>query len=268
LPKVSLTAEHVTMPGDTPYEYRVSGSANYIALHDIVLADGELVTDTGKSSRYRDLRGKMTYVPAGTPVRGWGEPIARRNSFTAIYFGADAIPEALAGSSIWENERVYFSDVRLANTLGKLNRALHADEPFMDLLGETLCDLAILELACSYQSSIPSIGDRPALRSSDIARVREFIMSRLADDISLSDLAQVVGLSKYYFCRAYKSATGHSPYRDILMIRVETARIELMQGTSIQVAAARTGFSNVSQFSRTFKQFAGLPPSAYAKLSH
>jgi AraC family transcriptional regulator len=268
LPMASLCAEHVALPSEASYEYAVSGRDNYIALHDIVLDDGALVADTGPPNVDKDLRGKITYIPSGMSVSGWSAPKARRNSFTAIHFSADAIPEPLAQSSVWERERIYFTDSRLAATLLKLDRALHAGEPFMGLLGETLCDLAIVELASGNPSRPASMRDQPALRSQDIDRVHEFIVAHLADDISLSDLARVVGLSKFYFCRAYKSATGHSPYHEILATRIGTARDALVRGMSIQTAAAQTGFTNLSQFSRTFKQFTGLSPSAFTRSSH
>jgi AraC family transcriptional regulator len=268
LPKASLCAEHVTLPSEAPCEYAVSGRHHYIALHDVVLDDGELLADSDLLSVDKDLRGKVTYIPSGMSVRGWGAPKARRNSFTAIHFGADAIPEPLAQSSVWERARVHFTDGRLGATLVKLDRALHAGEPFMSLLGETLCDLAIVELAHGHQTATSSVRDKPALRPSDIDRVHEFIVAHLADDISLTDLAHVVGLSKYYFCRAYKSATGRSPYHEILATRIETARDFLIRGAPIQKAAAQTGFTNLSQFSRTFKQFTGLSPSAFTRASN
>jgi len=97
LPKASLSAEHVITPSEISYEFAVSERDNYIALHDIVLDDGEILTNAASSITDRDLRRKITFVPAGMPVRGWGDPKARRNSFTAIHFGADAIPEPSRG---------------------------------------------------------------------------------------------------------------------------------------------------------------------------
>jgi AraC family transcriptional regulator len=264
----SLRAERITLPDQSIYEYAISINENYLALHDIVLTDGEFVTELGDTKADEDLRGKLTYIPAGMATHGWGAPATRSNSFTAIYFGIDAIPEALEGSPVWVKERFAFADVRLEAILAKLDHALRNDSPFMRLLAETLCDLAIVEIAYGDQTMARSARKNPALRRGDIDRVQEFIIAHLADDISLSDLAHVVGLSKFHFCRAYKAATGVSPYQEILATKINRSRDALEGGMTVQAAASLTGFRNQSQFSRTFKHITGQTPSSVMRGPH
>ncbi len=265
LPSSGLSAERVVMRSSAPYEFSVTGAANYLALHDIVMTDGEMSVGGGSPIAEHDLRGKLTFIPAGVPVRGWSDPRSRRNSFTAIHFEEGAIPEPLLDLSVWRQPMIYFRDSRLAATLTKLDRALRRGEPFMELLGASLCELAIVEMALGRKSASSDIQKRPALRAADIDSVRQFIHAHMAGDITLGDMAKVAGLSKFHFCRAYKSATGRTPYREVLLSRVDAARALLSEGVSIQSTAARTGFANPSQFSRTFKQLSGVSPSTFAR---
>lgn len=266
IPGAGITAERVTLQPDASYEFGLQGRAHYLALHDIVLRDGEVAVNGGRPIASTDLRGSLTYVPAGMAVHGWSDPGGRRNAFTAIHFEPSVIPESLAQGGAWDEPRIYFNDSQLAATLFKLDRALRRREPFMELLGESLCELAIVELAASRRSVPPIEGRQRALRASDVDRIRQYIRDNLANDITLTEMASVVGLSKSHFCRAYKVATGVTPYHEVLAQRVEAARGMLGRGQSIPIIAVRTGFTDASQFSRTFKKWTGVTPSAFARL--
>ena len=93
------------------------------------------------------------------------------------------------------------------------------------------------------------------------------MMTALTDeDLSLKELAAQCGLSVSYFVRAFKATTGDSPHRWILRHRIDCSKVMLAEGqlTLVEIAA-RCGFADQSHFTRMFKSFVGIPPSAWRR---
>ncbi|WP_293678731.1 AraC family transcriptional regulator [uncultured Phenylobacterium sp.] len=254
VPAAALGAERVEL-APSRFEYATTGEAHYLALHDIVMDDGEICVGGDAPIRQTDLRRTMTFLPAGVRVTGWTDPLVRPNSFVALHFDAEAIPAQLRGSANFEDPAVYFRDRRLCETLTKLDRAMRADAPSMALLADALCDLAVRECGLRFAKVSGSVVARPtpSLSQSQIMRVRDFIAGNLSASISLSDLSAVIGLSKFHFARAFKATAGRSPYQEVLQMRLAVARRLLSGGCTAEVVAARTGFTNARQLRRAIR---------------
>ncbi|MEM9358201.1 MAG: AraC family transcriptional regulator [Pseudomonadota bacterium] len=95
-------------------------------------------------------------------------------------------------------------------------------------------------------------------------RVVDYIHDRLADDLSLKDLADIAAMSPFHFSRAFKAATGHSPLQYLIGCRMDRAKV-LLRTTKLTVAeiAYRTGYEDAGRFSQHFKKRVGVRPSAY-----
>jgi len=95
-------------------------------------------------------------------------------------------------------------------------------------------------------------------------RVREYILAHLEEDLSNPVLAEFVGLSAYYFPRAFKQSAGVSPHRFVLQSRVERAK-HLLVETELPLAqiAVAAGFSDQSHCSRRFRELVGITPSRF-----
>jgi AraC family transcriptional regulator len=95
-------------------------------------------------------------------------------------------------------------------------------------------------------------------------RVIDFIQNNIDSDISLDDLAKIACLSAFHFCRAFKTATGLSPFQYISEVRINKAKVLLAhQRTPINDIALSTGFSTGANLARAFKKAVGLSPSQY-----
>lgn len=261
LPAAALHAERVELV-PTRFDFSVTGSTHYIALHDILMRDGALRVGRCEPIRQTDLRGKITFLPAGTPVDGWTDPLARRNSFVAIHFAESAIPEPLRGAANYRAPAVYFEDRGLVETLAKLARALNRDEPLLELLAESLCDVAIVEfglLRTAAPASMPRAA--PMLSARKISTVRDFIAANLAAPVTLAELSAVAGLSKFHFSRAFKAATGRSPYNEVLNARLVLARRLLGEGMAAGDASVKTGFTSAAQLRRSLRQHPADKPA-------
>jgi AraC family transcriptional regulator len=99
-----------------------------------------------------------------------------------------------------------------------------------------------------------------------VLRAVELMRSRLAESLSLDELAQAAGLSPFHFARQFKVATGHPPHEYLIRLRVDRAQ-ELLRKkarTWTMAAIAREcGFSDQSHLARHFKRVLGVTPGDY-----
>ncbi|WP_324824617.1 AraC family transcriptional regulator [Sinanaerobacter sp. ZZT-01] len=102
--------------------------------------------------------------------------------------------------------------------------------------------------------------------STEVRAVCEFLEENYMKNITLNDLSDLIGLSKYYLLRTFTKQRGISPYSYLETIRIDKAKKMLEEGISPLEAALQTGFSDQSHFSRFFKKFIGLTPKQYQNI--
>ncbi|MFI6041721.1 helix-turn-helix domain-containing protein [Nocardia sp. NPDC051321] len=103
------------------------------------------------------------------------------------------------------------------------------------------------------------------------ARVRSaaaMMRERLADPITLADIAAEVHLSVYHLVRVFKKETGETPYRCLTRLRIEEAK-QLLRHTGLTVGqvAGRCGFASAGALSTAFLRHTGTRPSVYRNSS-
>jgi AraC-like DNA-binding protein len=98
-----------------------------------------------------------------------------------------------------------------------------------------------------------------------LLKVKETILSRLSDEqLSVESLAEEIALSRSQLLRKVTALTGVSVNELIRTFRLQKAAQLLEQnwGPVTQVAY-EVGFSNLSYFSKVFKEQYGVLPSEY-----
>ena len=85
-------------------------------------------------------------------------------------------------------------------------------------------------------------------------------------NITLDELSELTGLSKYYLLRSFTKQRGISPYRYLETIRIDRAKKLLEKGVLPIEAALQTGFTDQSHFTNFFKKFIGLTPKQYMNI--
>ena len=263
-----FSAQYMPIDQTDPYSFEFTGTEHYLANHDLILDDGSMTVDGLPPTPGGDLRGKMTYVPSGRKIEGWAQPADRSNSFTALYFDPAILSE--------ETERVfstgdfvpsvYFRDDNIRNTLERLEIALRSDND-NDVFVETLGLLGALEVGRLQAEIAASPDNRTSkLSAHQERRVRDFVDARFADEISLSDLAEIAGLSRFHFARQFKATFGTTPHQYLMDKRIEAARAMLHRaGLSMAEIAQKSGFRSDTNFSRAFRSQTGVSPSVYRK---
>ena len=97
-----------------------------------------------------------------------------------------------------------------------------------------------------------------------INRARSLIDDDPAAAVSLAELAEVAGLSRFQLLRAFSKATGLTPHAYLLQRRIHLARALIAQGKALADAAAASGFADQSHMTRMFVRQYGVSPRAYA----
>jgi len=88
---------------------------------------------------------------------------------------------------------------------------------------------------------------------------------RLERDASPDELAQLVNLSRFHFCTAFRVSVGRSPREWLIDRRIERARELLADPTlSITEIALATGYTS-SAFGARFRQRVGMTPSEFRR---
>lgn len=268
---VGVVAEHVPIVVDDGYKYQWIGYSHYLALHDLRLADGETFTDGSTVDRRKDLRGTMTFAPAGCRIWGWSLPRTAGQSFTALYLNPREMEEAVAQKlrHIPSQANVYFANPALRSTLEKVQWALTDTTPADSMYLESLFLIAVLELCVIQKEKLVAMAQPPGrLSRSHEHKIADYVQANLGKDISLNDLAQITGLSRFHFLRAFKRTTEETPYQYLLRLRVERAQTLLRESKlSVSQIAGAVGFKDSTQFIRTFRKKVGATPGAYRELT-
>lgn len=162
--------------------------------------------------------------------------------------------------------RTQFVSARSQAAVEYLLRAVSVDLEAGCPHGPILVESVAATLIRLFSTPEPSGRAAPRLRSSDATRLRELIASRMAEPLSLAQLAEAANLSVGHLVRAFKASFGVTPYQYILRARVQRAQ-ELIEagGTSLPDVARQVGFADLSQMSKTFRRILDRPPSAVAR---
>ncbi|WP_432826830.1 helix-turn-helix domain-containing protein [Dactylosporangium sp. CA-092794] len=146
--------------------------------------------------------------------------------------------------------------------LTAMMRALSTRDETDELYAESAAEFMAVHLLTRHART-PVPPDR-VLRDRRVQRVVAVMRDRLADPLTLADLAVEVHLSPYHLLRVFKETTGETPHRFLTRLRITEAQ-RLLRDTDLALAdiAARCGFAGPGSFSTTFLRHVGVRPSAY-----
>ena len=140
-------------------------------------------------------------------------------------------------------------------------RACEAPPAYLDSLFDTL--LSTLIQRHSNVREIQGLA-KHALAPVRLRRVLDHIETALYGPLDLDDLAQVAGLSRFHFSRAFRKAVGEPPLAYVARRRLEIAKT-MLRTTPLPIAevAAGAGFNSASYFCVAFQRAFGRSPREY-----
>lgn len=193
----------------------------------------------------------------------------------------DELHDGQAGTDIGMRYRVgYIDPAQVQNVLG--GKALPfidgaiSDDPslyqaVLGLLAEVDQDISGLE----YQDALYDLatamdavsGKRNHSRKSydyqAAEMARQYIADNLQQSISLDKLEAITGRDRWKLSRDFRLLFGTSPYRYLIMRRLQQARGMMVQGMELSDVAACCDFSDQSHMNRHFKKTYGISPKQW-----
>ena len=131
---------------------------------------------------------------------------------------------------------------------------------------------AMLRLLSLFAQHLSILSNQLAVRrkndeATNMTRARQFIEDHQAEPLSLGRIAQVANISRHYFCKMFKKATGINFTDYLSRVRVEKSKTLLLNPNSrISEAAFACGFQSMTNFNREFKRIVGRSPTQFRRL--
>lgn len=109
------------------------------------------------------------------------------------------------------------------------------------------------------------MSDRRELHSISLAK--DYVKQHYAEEISLQDMGDYLGLNPTYFSRLFKQEAGETFLEYLTNFRIDKAKslLEDHQMVLIDIASS-VGYKDEKYFSRVFKKTTGLSPKEYRRL--
>ena len=107
---------------------------------------------------------------------------------------------------------------------------------------------------------------RGGLAPWQIRQVTTYIEGHLDKTIRTKDLAALVKLSSFHFCRAFRESFNDSPHGYLMRRRVERAQgLMLTTNAPLGQIAAECGLADQAHFNKLFRRFVGDSPGAWRR---
>jgi AraC family transcriptional regulator len=221
----------------------------------------------GKVESTTLLPGTVTIVPRG--VDGWHRSNGRIE-VSNVFLGADRLQDcadvAANGQSPEIIGRKGVSDPKLFAVMKLLSDEVELSGLGSRLFTEQAIDLMCLQLLRIHSSfSKPLQGTvRRGLAAWQVKRISTYMHDYIDQDIGLQDLANLVAMSRFHFCHAFRLATGHTPHGWLSKLRIERAR-QLLAVPELRIidVALAVGYQTPSAFSASFRRALGITPTQY-----
>ncbi|OXM50433.1 AraC family transcriptional regulator [Amycolatopsis alba] len=235
-------------------------------LHLVLPLSGKAVMETrdeGRWNRHHWEPGRLELAVPGRPVsrRYRGDESMRSLQVHLPGTTVEPIAERLGGRAV-DHEAMAASVAGGDPLLDELVRAVGNARENDDLYAESAAAFLAVHLLTRHarKPGPPDTGREDSRVRAAVAMMRE----RLADPLSLAEIAGEVHLSVYHFIRVFKEKTGETPHRFLGRLRMEEAR-RLLRDTDLPISriASRCGFATAGALSAAFLRHTGSRPSEY-----
>jgi len=235
---------HVVLSGDVKYE----------------------VVTRGKTLRFRSRPGTTFVLPRGTVDElRWEGPTHRIAVAIHSSLLSNALDETAHQRDIELTEHWNVTDRHIMAVLLAMTTDLDEGSPAGRIYGESLANALAVYLLNRYtvQRYTPALYKR-GLPRYRLKRVLDYIGDNLTEDLGLSQLAGLAGMSPHYFAELFKRSTGYAPHRYVMLQRIERAKQALRDPErGVTEAGIDAGFQNPSHFAHVFRRFVGVSPSTF-----
>ncbi|WP_281975150.1 AraC family transcriptional regulator [Halobacillus litoralis] len=250
------------------------GEADESHTHDYfqlsVPLSGDLMTYHNSKKRKLEFEESLLVPPGDSHQH---EAVHARKKIMLISFNEEIISEAYRTYTGFELDSIDFSPVQ-SNSQLLLNKAMslfqiasyEGMEAVLAREGE-LASVLLDQMRGSHSEHWEKSGKkRPYSSEPSIKAIKDYILERYQDDVTLDHLAVHLNISKYHLHRSFTNAVGMTPREFLHHVRLRKAAC-LLKGKDMEITevAFKVGFQSISTFNRSFKKFYGKTPTQFLK---
>ena len=259
----------------------ISFSSNYPVISTMV--KGKTVIHFSDEKPFDYIPGESIAIPSNTNIDIDFPETSEQNptQCTVIFIDYQKISEAVAylnefhpradENGTWKSNFGHFlhfnnhrTFVEVVNDLIKIicSEQYHVKE----LLVETLLKELIIRVM--QMENLEQIHSNTVkyLTTNRFAYLMKYIEENLRNTLKITDLCQIVYMSKPSLFRTFKNEFGISPIEFVIRERIRLAKNLLGSQNSIKESCFKSGFNNLHYFVRTFKRVEGITPKTYVNL--
>ena len=183
--------------------------------------------------------------------------------YRILYIDPALILEALGGRALPFVREAVTGDARLASVAARALDDLDAR------LSDLECDEMIANLADALAALDQTVkpGGVSAFCRRAVRNAKTFLDAHLRRNVHSEELEAISGLSRFALARHFRACYGTSPYRYVVMRRLDLARQLMLTGTGLAEAAVSSGFADQSHMARQFKKAYGITPGRWLHAS-
>ncbi len=219
------------------------------ALEIVYYAEGEGTIKFGDGPEWSFGPGSFHIAPDGCLHTQWN-----KSELRALCIGATGSGlEDLAGT--WDD-----ASGILRYPCERLLAELREKQPAF----ETVANGLLVQISGLIRRIASAPKRQPSDPKGEIVEKALHMIRESGGSTNLDELSDILFVSKDYLRHLLTQATGRSPVKHLIDVRMERAAKMLSEGSpSVADAAKACGFSDVYYFSRLFKKRFSIPPAAY-----
>ena len=175
-------------------------------------------------------------------------------------------PDLLPGAASPEARRL----LRFGSLVTRGPAIVDGVRALWDAIADDLAPIEQQSRLAALMAAVVELAAREGVRSPmltpAVARTRDALHERFADEVPLEQLAVLAGMSKCHLVHLFHKEVGLPPHAYQIQLRVARARVLVAAGVPLAEVATMTGFADQSHLTRLFKRVVGMPPGQYAAL--
>ena len=247
---------------ETCWKYHTAGPAvrDHYLIHYLADGEGEYTVE-GRTYNLKKGDGFLICPSVKTYYKANPD-----NPYSYYWVGFHGISakKLLSMAGLDENNLMfhYDKDGRIEDCLSELVKASKEQITYeISMLGRLYVFLSILIQNNMTASDVTETG------SEYLNKVIDYIQENYSNDVSVTEIAGYIGLSRSHLFRLFKSQLNLSPQEYIICYRLDKTR-QLLRYSNLPISnvAYSCGFKDLAHFSRAFKRHFGCSPSQYRKL--
>ncbi len=188
------------------------------------------------------------------------QDICYNRYFRPLESGEQKLPQKITANQNWEREMLTQIKSIISNFTAK-------PEGYEMAIKASILKIFSLIIANNAMISLKEKNNpNKKIQTERLKKALSYIKENYPKKICIDDIAKEVNLTRYHFCRIFKSLTGQTPIEYINYFRINQAlRLLEDEDRKIMDIALDLGFNNLSYFVKKFKEYKNCTPSDYRK---